>query len=112
MATLPLAGPAPLPSSSAAAGSNITATPSVPSGLNPAWYTLSRLRRRKFASAISLASAQLAHNPRDEPVWFLKVRALTRSTFIDDTDLEEESIGDLLLDDAAIATAPRYFYYN
>jgi tetratricopeptide repeat protein 8 len=37
----------------------------------------------------------------------VKTRALTGKMYIDDTDLEEEGIAELLLDDNAMSKAPR-----
>lgn len=42
-----------------------------------------------------------------QAVWFLKCRALTEKAYIDDSDWDEEGIGEVLLDDNAIAQAPR-----
>jgi len=75
--------------------------------LNPTWLALSRLRRRKFDSAIQLATVALEENPRDETSWFIKTRALTQSVYVDDMDVEEESIADIMLDENAMAKAPR-----
>lgn len=35
--------------------------------------------------------------------WFLKARALTEQTYVDEVEMEEEGIAELLLDDTAIA---------
>ena len=43
-----------------------------------------------------------------QAVWFLKCRALTLRDWIDDTEMEEEGVGDLLLDENAVAATPRY----
>lgn len=75
--------------------------------MNPAWLAMSRFRRRKFDDAIDLCSQCLSENGRDQAMWFLKVRSLTQKTYIDDMDMEEEAVGDLLLDENAIAKAPR-----
>jgi tetratricopeptide repeat protein 8 len=40
-------------------------------------------------------------------VWLLKCRSLTEKNYIDDSDWDEEGIGEVLLDDNAIAQAPR-----
>jgi tetratricopeptide repeat protein 8 len=42
-----------------------------------------------------------------QAVWLLKIRALTEQAYIDDTDLEEEGLGDAMMDDHAMAQAPR-----
>jgi hypothetical protein len=42
-----------------------------------------------------------------QAVWFLKCRALTAKSYIDDTDMEEAGVAEMLLDDNAMASAPR-----
>ena len=42
-----------------------------------------------------------------QAVWFLKCRALTAKNWIDDTEMEEEGVAEMLLDDNAMASAPR-----
>jgi len=75
--------------------------------IDPVWLAQSKLRRRKYDECIDICTKILAENPLDKAVWFLKCRALTLREWIDDTDLEEDGIGDLLLDDNATADAPR-----
>lgn len=41
-------------------------------------------------------------------VWYLKCKALTEKTWLDDTEMEEEGVAEVLLDDNAIAQLPRY----
>ena len=91
---------------------------------------MSKLRRRDYDEAIRLCTQILAENPYDrvfdtkiyfhrtfciillchqtQAVWFLKCRALTLRDWIDDTEMEEEGVGDLLLDENAVAATPRY----
>ena len=38
-----------------------------------------------------------------QAAWFLKVRALTEQTYVDEVEMEEEGIAELLMDDTAIA---------
>lgn len=40
-------------------------------------------------------------------VLLYKVRALTQKAYLDDTDMEEEGIAEILMDDNAMAKAPR-----
>ncbi|KAL0476904.1 tetratricopeptide repeat protein [Acrasis kona] len=40
-------------------------------------------------------------------MWFLKCRALTAKNWIDDTEMEDEGVAELLLDDHSVASAPR-----
>jgi tetratricopeptide repeat protein 8 len=42
-----------------------------------------------------------------QAVWYLKCRALTLKNWIDDTEIEEEGVAEVLMDDNAIAQCPR-----
>lgn len=78
-----------------------------PKVMNPAFLALSRLRRRKFDSSIDLCTNILNENPLDQQVWFMKCRGMTLKNYIDDTDLEEEGVADILMDENSMAKAPR-----
>eukprot|EP00817_Percolomonadidae_sp_ATCC50343_P001436 CAMPEP_0117421598 /NCGR_PEP_ID=MMETSP0758-20121206/2640_1 /TAXON_ID=63605 /ORGANISM="Percolomonas cosmopolitus, Strain AE-1 (ATCC 50343)" /LENGTH=490 /DNA_ID=CAMNT_0005203783 /DNA_START=24 /DNA_END=1492 /DNA_ORIENTATION=- len=75
--------------------------------MEDAILALSRFRRRRFDDAIEISSKILEKNYRDEALWYIKCRSLTSKDWIDDTDLEEEGVAELLLDDNAISAAPR-----
>jgi tetratricopeptide repeat protein 8 len=75
--------------------------------LDPLYHAHSRFRRRDFDGCIELCTKLLEKNPYDQAVWFLKCRALTEKSYIDDSDWDEEGIAEVLLDDNAIAQAPR-----
>jgi tetratricopeptide repeat protein 8 len=75
--------------------------------MDPAFYALSLLRRRKLDEAIDKSTDILARNPYDQQVWYIKTRALTLKSWIDDTEMEEEGVAEVLLDDHAMSTAPR-----
>ena len=79
----------------------------VPPGLDPVYWAMSLMRQRKFQPCIDVCTELLAQNPRDLAVWSLKARALTSMHYIDDTELEEEGIGDVILDENATASVPR-----
>lgn len=85
----------------------VTDEATVSPNMNNAWLALSRFRRRKYASTAELCTQELQMNPTDEAMWFLKARALTMSVYVDDTDVDQEGIGDVLLDSNAMASAPR-----
>lgn len=44
---------------------------------------------------------------RAQAVWLLKCQALTQKMWIDDTEMEEEGVAEMLLDENAMASAPR-----
>ncbi len=75
--------------------------------MDPAFQCLSLLRRRKYDECIEKATDCLTINPYDQQLWWIKARALTQKQWIDDTEMEEEGVAEMLLDDNAIAAAPR-----
>ena len=75
--------------------------------LDRAVYALSLLRRRKFDAAIDICTEILEHNPYDKQVWYIKARALTQKNWIDDTEMEDEGVAELLLDENAMSNMPR-----
>eukprot|EP00903_Cladosiphon_okamuranus_P013708 g12764.t1 len=79
----------------------------VPAGLDPMWYAMSKMRRRKYSDCVNICSDLLAKNPRDQAVWYLKCRALTLEQYLDDMEMEEQGAAELLMDDNATAEAPR-----
>jgi len=75
--------------------------------VNPFFSALSRARQGRFDDCIDLCTELLEENPRDQAAWFLKCRALTRKQWMDDVEIDEEGIADILMDDNAVAQAPR-----
>ena len=75
--------------------------------MDPVFLAMSKLRRRKFDDCAQICTELLAENPYDRAVWFMKTRALTLSNWIDDTEMEEEGVAEMLMDDNAMAQAPR-----
>ena len=53
------------------------------------------------------ASPPLDYAGPSQQVWYIKCRALTQKMYIDDTDIEEEGVADMLLDENAMAQLPR-----
>jgi len=49
----------------------------------------------------------LDRNSMDQAAWLLKCRALTKQSWVDDLEIEEEGIADILMDDNAMQAAPR-----
>jgi tetratricopeptide repeat protein 8 len=76
-------------------------------GMNPVFLGLSRLRRRRFDDVIASADVILRKTPFDEAVWLLKTRAMTEKQYIDDTEMEEEGVAEILMDEHAVNKAPR-----
>ena len=71
------------------------------------FYAASKLRRREYADCVAICSEILERNPYDQAVWYLKCQALTAQAWIDDTEMEDEGAADMLLDQNAMAEAPR-----
>ena len=77
------------------------------SAVDPLWLALSRHRRRRFDECLAGCDALLLENNRDSAALLLKTKALTSQAYFDDTELEEEGVAELLLDDNATAAMPR-----
>lgn len=75
--------------------------------LNPFFRAVSKFRQRRWDECIDICTVLLGRNPRDQAVWFLKCRALTSKQWIDDLEMDEEGVADLLMDENAVAQAPR-----
>lgn len=54
-----------------------------------------------------MSTELLQRNAYDQQVWWVKCRALTNKNWLDDTEVEEEGIAEMLLDDNATAALPR-----
>lgn len=76
-------------------------------GMDPAFYALTLLRRRKLDRSIAAATDILTKNPYDQQVWYIKTRALTLKNWMDDTEMEDDGVAEVLLDDNSMASAPR-----
>lgn len=75
--------------------------------VNLVWLAQSKLKRRQFDACIELCTTLLERNAFDQAVWYLKCRALTLKNWIDDTELEEEGIADIMLDENNVAQVAR-----
>jgi tetratricopeptide repeat protein 8 len=76
-------------------------------GLDPLFMATSLFRRRRFEECVEICTMLLEKNPFDQAAWFLKLRALTEQTYVDEVEYEEEGLAETLLDENAIASLPR-----
>eukprot|EP01138_Halocafeteria_seosinensis_P000719 gb/GECG01000736.1/.p1 GENE.gb/GECG01000736.1/~~gb/GECG01000736.1/.p1 ORF type:complete len:522 (+),score=58.36 gb/GECG01000736.1/:1-1566(+) len=81
--------------------------PAIPRGLDPFYYALHLYHARELDACLTICTDLLEKNPYDKAAWTLKCKTLTSKTWIDDTEYEDEGAGDLLLDENAVAQAPR-----
>jgi tetratricopeptide repeat protein 8 len=82
----------------------------VPPNLDPLYFAQFKFRRRCYDECISICTSMLSQNPFDQAVWLLKTRALIARGYLDDVDWDDASgggIAEILLDDNAVAQAPR-----
>lgn len=68
---------------------------------------LSRYRRRRYDQAIESCDILLNKNYKDQAIWYIKTKSLIAKNWIDDTEMEDEGIAEILLDEVGIANAPR-----
>ena len=76
--------------------------------MDPLFLALSKLRRRKHDECIAVCTSLLEQNAYDQGAWYVKARATTAASFIDDTDMEDEGVAEILLDENAMSSAPRF----
>ena len=75
--------------------------------MDPVYRAQVHFNRQQYTECVSVCSELLASNPYDQAVWYLKCRAMTMLSWVDDTDFEEEGAADVLLDENATAALPR-----
>eukprot|EP00043_Microstomoeca_roanoka_P027879 m.16263 g.16263 ORF g.16263 m.16263 type:complete len:505 (+) comp8043_c0_seq1:78-1592(+) len=76
-------------------------------GLDPLYQAHFLFRRRKYTEAADICTILLEKNPYDKAAWYLKTRCLTEDVRIDETELEEEGLAEVMLDENAVASLPR-----
>ena len=76
-------------------------------GVNKLWLALKKFKQRDFKACIQFCTEILDQTPNDQAVWLLKCRALSVEAYIDESEVEDEGIGDLILDEHAVASLPR-----
>eukprot|EP01013_Petalomonas_cantuscygni_P030709 TRINITY_DN56749_c0_g1_i1.p1 TRINITY_DN56749_c0_g1~~TRINITY_DN56749_c0_g1_i1.p1 ORF type:complete len:566 (+),score=86.17 TRINITY_DN56749_c0_g1_i1:128-1699(+) len=79
----------------------------IPPRVDPAWYAVTLFRQRRHEEAIDVCTQILDKSPYDQTIWWVKMRALTLKSWIDDTELEDQGVGEILLDETALASCPR-----
>ncbi|KRX09628.1 hypothetical protein PPERSA_09298 [Pseudocohnilembus persalinus] len=68
---------------------------------------MSRYKRRKYDQTIELCEQMLNNNPRDEAAWLLKCNSMIRKQYLDDLEVDEEGLGDMLMDENQISSIQR-----
>ena len=68
---------------------------------------ISRLNRGKFDGCIQLCDLILKLNPNDLSTQLLKTHAIRRKNYIDHLESDEQTLGELILDDHSISSVPR-----
>jgi tetratricopeptide repeat protein 8 len=83
------------------------ATTAPGAGLDPAYYALSLLRRRRLDQCVEHTTGAMNARPQqvDLQLWWAKARALTNQSWFDDTEMEEADAGDALVESNAAATS-------
>ncbi|KAF8303721.1 Bardet-Biedl syndrome 8 protein [Trypanosoma cruzi] len=91
-----------------------TTVPPLPAGMDPTYYALSLLRRRRLEECIAVSTQYLAvFNEKmrltssmsqkqadgvDEPLWFIQTRALITQDWFDELDVDNDGVDEVLLD--------------
>lgn len=79
----------------------------VAGSLNPFHEAIFKLKHRDYDGCIDECTELLKRNSRDEAAFFLKCRAMIKKEWIDDIEVDEEGIGDMVMDEHQMASAPR-----
>lgn len=112
----------------AAASSAGPEAPPMPAGMDPAYYSLSLLRRRKLDECVAVSTHHLNLNMKasvaaasptdsssgrvgglDEQLWCIQTKAIILQSWFDDTEIEDDGVDDVLLEgeQAVVSTAHR-----
>lgn len=75
--------------------------------MDPLWKAISYLRRGKLEKCIEACNELLTETPGDQATWLVRCKAVTRQNYLDDIELDEESIADIVMDENAVASMPR-----
>ena len=75
--------------------------------MDPLWKAMSKYRRGKYEECVVLCDQLLAEAPGDQAAWLMKCRAQIKINYIDDTELDEDGLGEILMDENALAAVPR-----
>ena len=57
----------------------------------------SRFNRQKYDDCIDICTQMLDKNPYDQAAWLLKCKALTKKSWVDDLEIDEEGVADILM---------------
>lgn len=68
---------------------------------------MSRFKRNKYDDCIILCDHLISKNTDDLAAQILKTNAIRRKNYIDDLEIDDEGLGDKLLDDHKISNQPR-----
>ena len=75
--------------------------------MDPFFLATSRFNRHRYDECIDICTQMLDKNPYDQAAWLLKCKALTKKSWVDDLEIDEEGVADILMDENSLATAPR-----
>ena len=65
--------------------------------MDPFFLATSRFNRQKYDDCIDICTQMLDKNPYDQAAWLLKCKALTKKSWVDDLEIDEEGVADILM---------------
>jgi tetratricopeptide repeat protein 8 len=68
---------------------------------------MSKYKRHRFDECIKMCDEMLKHNDSDLAVQLLKTHAIRKKNFIDDLEIDDESLGDKILDEYKVTNNAR-----
>eukprot|EP00771_Trimastix_marina_P003213 gnl/Trimastix_PCT/4429.p1 GENE.gnl/Trimastix_PCT/4429~~gnl/Trimastix_PCT/4429.p1 ORF type:complete len:504 (-),score=119.31 gnl/Trimastix_PCT/4429:118-1629(-) len=75
--------------------------------MDPLRRAMIHLRHHKYDECLKMCTELLTRNPYDQAAWYLKCKCMVNQNYIDDSEMEEEGLGDMLLDTNATSDTPR-----
>jgi len=65
--------------------------------MDPFFLATSRFNRQRYDETIDICTQMLDKNPYDQAAWLLKCKALTKKSWVDDLEIDEEGVADILM---------------
>lgn len=65
--------------------------------MDPFFLATSRFNRQRYDECVDICTQMLDKNPYDQAAWLLKCKALTKKSWVDDLEIDEEGVADILM---------------
>ncbi len=65
--------------------------------MDPFFLATSRFNRQRYDECVDICTQMLDKNPYDQAAWLLKCKAITKKSWVDDLEIDEEGVADILM---------------